>query len=180
VAGISNDFGQSNITKTRLGLMESYAHYFPKGHGRHLGIESVPEPRANEAIIFKDLFAAGLHMPLHLVLVDILCKFCIQLHHLTPNAIVQISKFIWAVTSCGGCPTANVFAQHYELHYQNKKIHLEGCETTLVAQFGCITLNSSRYGGRVKLTLTLRNKWTTGWDSPMKNWLMFEAREVIH
>jgi hypothetical protein len=59
----------------------------------------------------------------------------VQLHHLTPNAIVQISKFIWAVTSCRGRLTADVFAQHYEMHYQNKKIHLEGCETTLAAQF---------------------------------------------
>jgi hypothetical protein len=30
LAGISYDFGQSNITKTHLGLMESYARYFPK------------------------------------------------------------------------------------------------------------------------------------------------------
>jgi hypothetical protein len=50
------------------------------------------------------------------------------------NAIVQIGKFIWAVTSCGGRPTADVFAQHYELYYQHKKIHLEGCETTLTMQ----------------------------------------------
>jgi hypothetical protein len=38
------------------------------------------------------------------------------------NAIVQFSKFIWAVTSYGGHPTMNVFPHHYELHYQNKKI----------------------------------------------------------
>jgi hypothetical protein len=50
-----------------------------------------------------------------------------------PNAIVQIGKFIWVVTSYGGRPAADVFAQHYELHYQNKKIQLEGCETTLTA-----------------------------------------------
>jgi hypothetical protein len=63
---------------------------------------------------------------------------CQQLHHLSLNAIIEIRKFICAVTSCGSHPTANVFAQHYELHYQNKKkkIHLEGCETTLAAQFG--------------------------------------------
>jgi hypothetical protein len=64
-------------------------------------------------------------MPPHSVFVDILRKFRVLLHHLTPNDIVQISKFIWAVTSYGGRLTADVFAQHYELHYQNKKIHLE-------------------------------------------------------
>jgi hypothetical protein len=117
LAGISYDLGQSNITKTRLGLTESYAYYFPKGYGRPPGTESVLEPRAKEAVIFKDFFTARLHMPPHSVLLDILHKFCVQLHHLMLNAIVQISKFIWAVTSCGGHPTADVFAQHYELHY---------------------------------------------------------------
>jgi uncharacterized protein with von Willebrand factor type A (vWA) domain len=28
LAGISYDFGQSNITKTRIGSIENYAHYF--------------------------------------------------------------------------------------------------------------------------------------------------------
>jgi hypothetical protein len=134
------------------------------------GTESVPEPHGYSQQIPSrtapfDFFVAGLHMPPHPVLVDILRKFRVQLHHLTLNAIVHISKFIWAVTSCGIYLTANVFAQHYELHYQNKKIHLEGCETTLFAQFGYITFHPSQYGGQVKITLAVKNKWTSGWDS---------------
>jgi hypothetical protein len=62
----------------------------------------MPELRANEAVVFKDFFAAGLQMPPHPVLIHILCKFRVKLHQLTPNGIIQISKFIWAVTSCGG------------------------------------------------------------------------------
>jgi hypothetical protein len=75
LARISYNFGQSNITKTRIGSMESYACYFPKGYGRAPGTEFVPEHRANEAVIFKDFFVVGLHMPPHPVLVDILHKF---------------------------------------------------------------------------------------------------------
>jgi hypothetical protein len=142
LAGISYDFGQLKIMKIQLGSMESYTHYFTKGHGRPLDVESIPEPQANEAVIFEDFFTAGLCMPPHPVLVDILRKFHIQLHQLTPNAIIQIGKFIWAVTSYGGHPTTDVVAQHYEMHYQNK-IHLVGCETTLVAQFDCITFHPS-------------------------------------
>jgi hypothetical protein len=97
--------------------MESFTHYFPKGYGRPSGAQFIPEPRANEVVIFDDIFIAGLRMPLHPVLVDILHKFLVQLHHLTPNTIVQISKFIWAITSYGGHPNVDVFAQHYELHY---------------------------------------------------------------
>jgi hypothetical protein len=130
-AGITYDFGASNIKKARIGSMENYARYFPKGYDRAPGVELVPEPRANEAFVFEDFFTAGLHMPPHPVLEDTLCKFHVQLHQLTSNAIVQISKFIWVVTFCGGHPTVDVFAQHYELHYQRKKVYLEGCTTTL-------------------------------------------------
>jgi hypothetical protein len=88
----------------------------------------------------------------------------VQLYHLMPNAIITISKFIWAVTSYEGHPTADVFTQHYELHYQNKKIHLEGCETTLATQFGCISFHPSCYGGQAKPTLRVRSKWTSRSD----------------
>jgi hypothetical protein len=108
LAGISYDFGQSLVTKTHLMSMESYARYFPKGHDRAPGAKFVPEPRANEVVMFEDFFTARLQMPPHPVLMDILHKFQVQLHQLTPNAIVQINKFIWAVTSCGGRPTADV------------------------------------------------------------------------
>jgi hypothetical protein len=88
LVGISYDFGLSIVTKTRLTSMESYTHYFPKGYCRPSCAESVLVPRANEAVVFKDLFAARLQMPPHPVLVDILCKFQVQLHQLMPNAIV--------------------------------------------------------------------------------------------
>jgi hypothetical protein len=60
-----------------------------------------------------------------------------------------------------------VFAQHYELHYQNKKIQLEGSESTLTAQFVCITFHPSHFGGVLRLTPAVRNKWTSGCDG---NW----------
>jgi hypothetical protein len=110
LAGISYDFGQSIVTKTRVMSMESYTCYFPKGYGRAPGAESMLEPRANEAVMFKDFFAARLQMPPHPIRVDILCKFQVQLHQLTPNTIIHISKFIWAITSCQGRPTTDVFA----------------------------------------------------------------------
>jgi hypothetical protein len=62
-------------------------------------------------------------------------------------------------------PNAKVFAHHYELHYQNKKIHLEGSETKFATQFGCISFHSSRFGNHVRLTQAMQNKWTSGCDS---------------
>jgi hypothetical protein len=104
LAWISYDFGPSKITKTRIGLMESYANYFSKGYGQPPGAESVPEPRADEAIIFRTFFATGLRMPPHPVLTDILRKF------------------------------------------------------------GCISFHPNRYEGQARLTLVVRNKWTSGRD----------------
>jgi hypothetical protein len=95
------DFGQSTIMKARHASQESIARYFLEGHGRPLGVESLPNPRENEAMVFEDVFVAGLCMHPHLVLVHILHKFQVQLHQLIPNAIIQISKFIWAITSYG-------------------------------------------------------------------------------
>jgi hypothetical protein len=40
----------------------------------------------------------------------------------------------------------DVFAMHYELHYQQKKIRLRGSENKLATQFRCITFHPSRYG----------------------------------
>jgi hypothetical protein len=52
--------------------------------------------------------------------------------------------------------------KHYKLHYHQKKIRLEGSDNTLGTQFGCITFHPSHYGGRVKLTPTVENKWSSG------------------
>jgi hypothetical protein len=133
LAGMNYDFGQSKVTRGRISDLKNSIHFFPKGFTQPLGVESVPVPRENEAVVFDDFFIVGLRIPLHPMLLDILHKFHVHLHEFTPNAIVQISKFIWAVTSCGGHPNAEVFAHHYELHYQNKKIHLEGSETAFAA-----------------------------------------------
>jgi hypothetical protein len=92
LASISFDFGQSKVKKARISDLES----FPKGSARPPSIESVPTPNEDdEAVVFEDFFAAGLRIPPHPMLLDILHKFQVQLHQLTPNAIVQISKFIW-------------------------------------------------------------------------------------
>jgi hypothetical protein len=71
---ITFDFGVSNVGKTRVVAMESHTRYFLKGYCWAPDAETVPTPRANEAVMFKDLFVAGLHMPLHPVLVEILQK----------------------------------------------------------------------------------------------------------
>jgi hypothetical protein len=57
-------------------------------------------------VVFKDLFATGLHMPSHPMLAEILSSAA----SIDPSAIVQIGKFVWVVSSCGGHPIADLFA----------------------------------------------------------------------
>jgi hypothetical protein len=92
------------------------------------GEEVVPEPAADEAIVFEEFFAAGLRMPSHPVLIDILVKFRVQIHQLTPNAFAQFSKYFWAMMSFSGKPSVDGFAKRYELHYQPKKVGVDGGE----------------------------------------------------
>jgi hypothetical protein len=72
--------------------------------------------------LFEEFFAVGFRMPPHPVLTDILVKFHVQIHQLTPNAFTQFSKYFWAVMSFDGKPSGDGFVKCYELHYQPKKV----------------------------------------------------------
>jgi hypothetical protein len=65
------------------------------GTARAPGRETVPKPRDNEVVIFRDLLFAGLRFPLHPAVVDILRYFDIYLDQLTPNAILRLSVYMW-------------------------------------------------------------------------------------
>jgi hypothetical protein len=81
----------------------------------------------------------------------------VQLHQLTYNAIVQLSKYVWVVDSFGGVPSSSGFAKRYELHYQQKKMNVD--RSDVQAQYGCISFHAKHYEGHgVKLMLTIKNK----------------------
>jgi hypothetical protein len=110
----------------------------------------------------RSFFTAGLRMPPHPVLSDILLKFQVQLHQLTPNTIGQLSKYNWAVASFDGVPSADGFSKWYELHYQPKKMSVHRVE--VLVQYGCINFHAKHYGGHgARLTVAVKNKWSRGW-----------------
>jgi hypothetical protein len=99
----SYKFGASSVTVGRICQMESLG-YFAEDLARESGEEIVSEPNADKAVVFKEFFVAGLRMLPHRAFIEILLKFRVQLHQLTPNAIAQMSKYFCAVLSCGGEP----------------------------------------------------------------------------
>jgi hypothetical protein len=47
----------------------------------------------------------------------VLRRFEVQVHQLTPNAVVAPAKYVWAVASYGGQPFVEVFTKSYCLHW---------------------------------------------------------------
>jgi hypothetical protein len=90
---------------------------------------------------------------------------------LTPNAMVALAKYVWAVTSYGGQPSVDVFAKNYCLHWQKRKIGNK------IAQFGSCTF-TPRTGKTlaefVEIVPCARNKWGNWWDY----WFYVSSEEV--
>lgn len=89
------------------------------------GENIVPLPEADEVVVFKSFMKAGLRFPLHKMLVEVLKTFEIYLHQLTPEALIKVGVFIWAMRSQGLEPNAKCFCNIHELSYQTKATRKE-------------------------------------------------------
>jgi hypothetical protein len=90
------EFGISNVKLDDLVLMK--LGYFGKNDDeliRFVGDEIVSEAKDDEVIVFKSFFRAGLRFPMYEMIGEVLKKFEIYLHQLTPNAIVRLNVYIW-------------------------------------------------------------------------------------
>jgi hypothetical protein len=91
---------------------------------------------------------------------EVLTKFEIYHHQLTPNAIVRLSVYIWALQSQGKSANAKGFCRVHELHYQTKA-RADG----LHKNFGCYNF---AYQKDIKApVICYRTKWPTGWTSEL-------------
>jgi hypothetical protein len=66
--------------------------------------------------VFEPFFIADLRLPVYRFVSEVLQRFDVQVHQLTPNAVVALAKYVWAVTSYGGQPSIEIFAKNYCLH----------------------------------------------------------------
>jgi hypothetical protein len=157
--GDTVEFGVSRISSVRIQDMQQLG-YFGSGVRRVPGAEEVPEPEG-ELVVFEVFFTASLRLPAHQFVAEVLRRFEVQVHQLMPNAVVALVKYVWAVTSYGGQPSVEVFAKHYCLHWQKRKIGHK------IAQFGSCTF-MPRTGKTsmevVELVPCARNKWGNWWD----------------
>jgi hypothetical protein len=113
--GDTVEFGVSRISSVRVQDMQQLG-YFSSGVGRVPGVEEVLEPEG-ELVFFEAFFTAGLRLPARRFVSEVLQRFEVQVHQLTPNVVVALAKYVWATTSYGGQPSVEVFAKQYCLHW---------------------------------------------------------------
>jgi hypothetical protein len=106
--------------------------------------------------------------------VEVLKIYQVYLHQLTPEAIIRMGIFVWAVKSQGLEPNAKSFCNMHELLYEMKPYGKEQYHNN----FGCYS-----FGARSRSSCpvpTFRKRWPGDW---MKEWFYvkndLKAREDI-
>jgi hypothetical protein len=161
---------RKRLNPISLSVLMKKLGYFVKNDDELIRIASeevVTEPRNDEVIVFKSFFRAGLRFPLYEMIDEVLKKFEIYLHQLTPNAIVRLSVYIWALQSQGRSANAEGFCRVHELHYQTKA-RADG----LHKNFGCYNF-ANRKDTKAPV-IGYRTKLPTGWTS---EWFYVKADE---
>jgi hypothetical protein len=134
----------------------------------------VPAPEENEVVIYRSFFKAGLRFPLSRFVVEVLKIYQIFLHQITPEAIIRMGIFVWAVRSQGLEPSAKCFCSMHELSYEMKPWGKEQYHNN----FGCYGF-VARSGSSYPVP-TFRKRWPGAW---MEEWFYvkndLKAREDI-
>jgi hypothetical protein len=84
------------------------------------GERTVPTPKENEVVIFRSFFKARLRFPLSKFVVEVLKIYQVYLHQITPEAIIRMRIFVWAMRSQGLELNAKSFCSMHELLYETK------------------------------------------------------------
>jgi hypothetical protein len=84
------------------------------------GDNIVPAPEENEVVIYRSFLKVGLRFPLSKFVVEVLNIYQIFLHQITPEAIIRMGIFVWAIRSQGLEPSVKCFCIMHELLYETK------------------------------------------------------------
>jgi hypothetical protein len=125
-------FEKSSIKQSRIDAMKG--RYFRDMSIVRVGGDSAaPAPEEDEVVVYRSFMKAGLRFPLSKFLVEVLKTFEIFLHQITPEAIIRMGIFVWAVRSHGLEPSAKCFCNMHELLYETKATSKEQYHNN----FGC-------------------------------------------
>jgi hypothetical protein len=125
-------FKKSTIKQSHLDNMRG--RYFCDMSIMRVGGDNIiPALEEDEVVIYRSFFKASLRFPLSKFMVKVL-KICqIFLHQITPEAIIRMGIFVWAIRSQGLEPSAKGFCSMHELLYETKATGKEQYHNN----FGC-------------------------------------------
>jgi hypothetical protein len=153
-------FEKSTIKQSQIDAMKG--RYFRDTSIVRVGGDSTtPAPEENEVVVYRSFMKAGLRFPLNKFLVEVLKIFQIFLHQITPEAIIRMGLFVWAVRSQGLEPSAKCFCNMHELLYETKATSKEQYHNN----FGCygfIACSNASYP-----VPTFQKRWPRSW---MEKW----------
>jgi hypothetical protein len=145
-------FGRSTIKQSHIDTMRG-RYFRDMSIVRVGGDNTASAPEENEVVIYRSFLKVGLRFPLSKFVVEVLKIFQIFLLQITPEAIIRMGMFVWAVRSQGLEPSAKCFCSMQELLYKTKAIGKEQYHNN----FGCygfIARSNASYP-----VLTNRKRW---------------------
>jgi hypothetical protein len=153
-------FRKSSIKHSQIDAMKG-RYFRDMAIVRARGDNASPAPEVDEVVVYRSFMEAGLRFPLSKFLVEVLKTFEIFLHQITPEAIIRMGVFIWAVRSQGLEPSAKCFCNMHELLYETNATGKEQYHNN----FGC-------YGFVPRSDVsypipTFRKRWPEAW---MEEW----------
>jgi hypothetical protein len=125
-------FGKFTVKRGQIEAMKG-KYFCDTTIVRARGENTAPLPEPDEVVVFKGFMKAGLRFPLHKLLVEVHKRVEIYLCQLTPEALIKVEVFIWAISSKGLEPDADCFCNIHELSYQKKAMGKEQYHNN----FGC-------------------------------------------
>jgi hypothetical protein len=89
-------FGKSTIKQSHIDAMRG-RNFRDMSIIRVGGDNTTPVTEENEVVIYRSFLKAGLRFPLSKFVVEVLKIYQIFLHQITPEAIIRMGIFVWAV-----------------------------------------------------------------------------------
>jgi hypothetical protein len=113
------EFGKSTMKAKDFDVMKRLGYIGKKNDNliRFTGDKTISEPKDDEVVVFRSFFLAGLRFLMYEMIAEVLKKFEIYLHQLTPNAIVRLNIYIRSLRSQGVSANVEGFSRVHELHY---------------------------------------------------------------
>jgi hypothetical protein len=90
---INVNFGKSTVKKGHIEAMKG-KYFHDISTVRAGGENIIPLPKKDEVVVCQSFMKVGLRFPLHKMLVEVLIRFEIFLHQLTPGALIRVGVFI--------------------------------------------------------------------------------------